>query len=62
MVVYLEDFTAGQTFASGSATVEPESVARFAMEFDPQPFHLDAVAAERTCSVGLPRAGGIRWQ
>jgi hypothetical protein len=37
MALYLEDFAAGQTFVSGSARVEPEAVARFAMEFDPQP-------------------------
>jgi len=60
MALHLEDFIAGQTFSSGSAIVEPEAIARFAMEFDPQPFHLDAAAAERPCSAGLPRADGKR--
>ncbi len=57
MVLYLEDFAAGQTFVSGSATVEPEAVARFAMEFDSQPFHLDATAAEKTLFRGLAASG-----
>jgi acyl dehydratase len=57
MALYLEDFVAGQTFVSGSATVEPEAVTRFALEFDPQPFHLDATAAQETLFRGLAASG-----
>src|SRR5690242_8701812 len=54
---FLEDFAAGQKFASGSARVEAERVKRFAAEFDPQPFHLDEHAAERTFFRGLAASG-----
>lgn len=57
MALFLEDFAPGQTFASGSMKVEPEAVARFATEFDPQPFHLDASAAEKTLFRGLAASG-----
>ncbi|MGX9117123.1 MaoC/PaaZ C-terminal domain-containing protein [Mesorhizobium sp. BHbsci] len=57
MALYMEDFAAGQTFVSGSATVDPEAVARFAAEFDPQPFHLDASAAKKTLFRGLAASG-----
>ena len=54
---FLEDFAAGQKFASGSARVDAERVKRFAAEFDPQPFHLDEQAAERTFFRGLAASG-----
>ncbi|WP_432284185.1 MaoC family dehydratase [Aminobacter sp. BA135] len=57
MALYLEDFAAGQPFLSGSATVKPEAVARFATEFDPQPFHLDADAAKESLFRGLAASG-----
>jgi acyl dehydratase len=43
--MYLEDLSVGQTFHSGSVTVEVERIKAFAAEFDPQPFHLDEAAA-----------------
>jgi acyl dehydratase len=43
--IYLEDFSVGQTFRSGTARVELERLKAFAAEFDPQPFHLDEEAA-----------------
>lgn len=43
--MYLEDFSVGQTFRSGTAAVELDRVKSFAAEFDPQPFHLDEAAA-----------------
>ena len=45
---HLEDFRAGETFTSPAITVREEDVLRFAGEFDPQPFHLDAQAAARS--------------
>jgi acyl dehydratase len=42
---YFEDFAVGMTFRSRAIEVSAEQIVRFAGEFDPQPFHLDAHAA-----------------
>jgi len=54
---YLEDFTVGQTFASGRLRVDAERIKDFAAEFDPQPFHLDEQAAQDTVFGGLAASG-----
>jgi len=54
---YLEDFAPGQKFASGRLSVEKDSIKRFALEFDPQPFHLDDSAAAKTIFGGLAASG-----
>jgi len=54
---YLEDFTVGQTFASGSLRVDKEQIKAFAAEFDPRPFHLDDDAARDTIFRGLAASG-----
>ena len=54
---YLEDFTVGQTFASGRLKVEAAEIKAFAAAFDPQPFHLDEKAAHQTFSKGLAASG-----
>jgi acyl dehydratase len=54
---YLEDFTVGQTFASGRLRVDKEQIKAFAAEFDPQPFHLDEDAARDTIFRGLVASG-----
>ena len=54
---YLEDFAVGQRFGSGQLVVETERIKSFAAEFDPQPFHLDEVAAQRTIFGGLAASG-----
>ena len=56
-VQYLEDFAAGMTFRSGSATVTTDAIKQFAAEFDPQPFHLDEAAARETMFGGLAASG-----
>ena len=56
-VQYLEDFAAGMTFRSGSATIAADEIKRFAAEFDPQPFHLDEAAARETMFGGLAASG-----
>lgn len=56
-VRYLEDFSAGQRFSSGPLRVDAEQIRRFAAEFDPQPFHLDAQAALGTFFNGLAASG-----
>jgi acyl dehydratase len=57
MARFLEDFAAGQKFGSGRLRVEAERVKRFAAEFDPQPFHVDEAAAERSFFRGLAASG-----
>jgi acyl dehydratase len=54
---YLEDFSVGQTYLSGSVTVNSVEIKAFASQFDPQPFHLDEKAAETTFFGGLVASG-----
>ncbi|MEP7141148.1 MAG: MaoC family dehydratase [Caldimonas sp.] len=46
--IYWEDFHVGQVREFGRYPVTREAVLAFAREFDPQPFHLDDAAAERS--------------
>lgn len=46
--LYLDDLEPGQVFVSGSHALDEEQIKAFAKMFDPQPFHLDGAAAERT--------------
>ncbi|MEB0165242.1 hypothetical protein QN360_20290, partial [Glaciimonas sp. CA11.2] len=46
MHLYLEDIFLGQQFISASHQMTAEEIKRFAHQFDPQPFHLDEVAAQ----------------
>src|SRR5262245_36598723 len=54
---YLEDFAVGQTFSSPRLRVDAEHIKTFAAAFDPQPFHLDEVAARDTIFRGLAASG-----
>ena len=54
---YLEDFVVGQTFGSGRARITEEEIKAFAAEFDPQPFHLDELAARESFFRGLAASG-----
>lgn len=54
---YLEDYVPGLTVDCGSFTMtEPEIIA-FAKEYDPQPFHVDPVAAAEGTFGGLIASG-----
>jgi acyl dehydratase len=55
--LYLEDFSPGQKFGSGQLRVERDRIKSFAIEFDPQPFHLDDEAAGRSLFKGLAASG-----
>jgi len=55
--LYLEDIAVGQTFVTATVEVETEKVKAFAAEFDPQPFHLDEVAAQASMFGGLVASG-----
>ena len=57
--MYLDDLKVGQTFRSGTATVDPERLKSFAAEFDPQPFHLDEAAGAGSLFGDLVASG---WQ
>ena len=56
-VRFLEDFAVGQTFGSRPRVVDSDAILRFAAEFDPQPFHLDPVAARDSLFEGLAASG-----
>ena len=55
--LYLEDLQVGQRFTSDSFVITGERIKSFAQEFDPQPFHLDAAAAQDTVFRGLAASG-----
>ena len=57
MVDWFDDLKVGMRFKSGEVTVSREDILRFATEFDPQPFHTDEVAAEKTILSGLAASG-----
>ena len=54
---YFEDLAVGQTFVSGRLIVTAGEIVAFAAQYDPQPFHLDAAAAEQTVFAGLAASG-----
>ena len=56
-VLYLEDLYVGQRFHSGTHRIDEEQIKAFAVEFDPQPFHLDGEAAKATLFGGLVASG-----
>jgi acyl dehydratase len=57
MVEWFEDLALGMRFKGGEKLVTREDIKRFAAEFDPQPYHLDEVAAEKTGLQGLAASG-----
>ena len=56
-VLYLDDLAVGQRFTGRSHTLDEEQIVRFAREYDPQVFHLDAEAAKLTFFKGLVASG-----
>lgn len=57
-VLYFEDLRVGMKFDSGrSYEVTAEEIKEFARKYDPQPFHLDERAAEKTFFHGLAASG-----
>jgi acyl dehydratase len=55
--LYLEDLQTGQRFVSETFTLTSAAIKQFASEFDPQPFHLDENAAEKSLFAGLAASG-----
>jgi len=56
---YFDDYAPGATYECGSVSVEEANIIAFAKEFDPQPFHVDPVAAAAGPFGGLIASG---WQ
>ena len=56
-LLYLDDLQVGQRFSTGTYALDESQVIAFASQFDPQPFHLDAVAARHTVFEGLVASG-----
>ena len=52
-----EDFTVGRSFALGPKAVKSDEIIAFAMEFDPQPMHLDEEAGRNSILGGLAASG-----
>ncbi|AXK83270.1 enoyl-CoA hydratase [Pseudolabrys taiwanensis] len=55
--LYFEDFEPGAVAVYGPRLVTREEIIAFAAEFDPQPMHLDEVAASATLLGGLAASG-----
>jgi acyl dehydratase len=55
---YLDDFRVGQKFVGAERVrVDAGEIHRFAMQYDPQPFHLDEAAAKASIFRGLAASG-----
>ncbi|MFL6623858.1 MAG: MaoC family dehydratase [Sulfurifustaceae bacterium] len=57
--VYWEDLPAGKIIDLGTCPVSREDVLEFARRYDPQPFHTDEAAAQKSIYGGLIASG---WQ
>jgi acyl dehydratase len=55
--LYLEDLHVGRRFTSGEHSIDEAQIKAFAAAFDPQPFHLDEVAASKSLFGGLVASG-----
>lgn len=56
-LLYYEDLEIGKRYGSSEVTVTLEDILTFAEQFDPQPFHLDARAAESSTFKTLVASG-----
>ena len=55
--LYFDDFEIGQVFSTRGATLTESMILEFAQRYDPQPFHMNRVAAERSIYGGLIASG-----
>jgi acyl dehydratase len=56
--LWLDDFSAGQSFTTDAITVTADMIIEFALQWDPQPTHSD-VTHERTAMLGGLMASGF---
>jgi acyl dehydratase len=54
---YFDDFTIGEQFVSPGITLTESMILDYALVYDPQPFHIDAVAAHSSNFGGLIASG-----
>jgi acyl dehydratase len=54
---YFEDYTPGTVFEGGPIVVDEAEIVAFAQRYDPQSFHVDAVAAADSIFGGLIASG-----
>lgn len=57
VLLYLEDLEVGQSFRTAEYPLDEAAIKAFALQFDPQPFHLDNEAAEKSFFGGLAASG-----
>lgn len=55
--LYFDDFAIGSRIEAGRVAVDADEVAAFASRFDPQPFHVDPVAAAESMFGGIIASG-----
>ena len=55
--MYFEEFNVGDKFSSGGVTFTESEIVRFALQYDPQPFHIDVEAATNSQFKGLIASG-----
>lgn len=56
-MIYYEDFKVGQMFVSGIHALTEAEIIEYAKQYDPQPFHVDPVAAASSFFGGLAASG-----
>src|SRR3984885_11144144 len=57
MIEWFEDLSVGMRFKSTTVQILEDEIKQFAAKFDPQPFHLDDEAAQKTIFKGLAASG-----
>ena len=57
--IFYDDLEVGRVFPSNSVDVTAEEIVAFAQRYDPQPFHVDPVAAEKSVFGGLVASGWL---
>lgn len=55
--LYFEDFHVGRRFVTRGVTLSEAEIIDFAFKYDPQPFHIDKVAAAKSQYGGLIASG-----
>ena len=55
--MYFEEFNVGDKFSSGGVTFTESEIVRFALQYDPQPFHINIEAANNSQFKGLIASG-----
>ena len=54
---FFEDYQPGEVIRAGGVTLTEGAIVQFALQYDPQPIHLDRLVAERSIYGGLIASG-----